>query len=195
MLGARIIGITGKIGAGKTTAADHLAVAHGFREVTFKATMVEHLCKIFGVSSEMFTNSKHKETPQKKLYGHTPRYIMQKFGTDFCREMISQDIWLLPVERRMYYLIEKEDAECIVVSDVRFDNEAEFIRNRGGEIWQIERRHYDFASDTFEEEEAPSHSSELGILSGFIDHTIINKGSLSEFKNNIDNLVKTPRDR
>jgi hypothetical protein len=47
-----------------------------------------------------------------------------------------------------------ENKEVIIIKDIRFENEAEYIRNLNGEIWHVVRHHL---------EQVKQHSSEAGI--------------------------------
>jgi hypothetical protein len=64
-----------------------------------------------------------------------------------------------------------------VVTDVRFDNEAIFIRNRGGVIINIVRDKQDIIENR--------HSSEGGLRSDNIDLTIHNNGSIEDMCNEV----------
>jgi hypothetical protein len=56
----------------------------------------------------------------------------------------------------------------VVIADVRFPNEAEWIRAQGGEVWRIVRE---------PATQAAAHASEQGIPPELIDRTIDNTGT------------------
>jgi hypothetical protein len=60
-------------------------------------------------------------------YGLSPRQIMQLFATEFCRNMINRDFWV----NRMEDDIKSSPFSRIVITDVRFPNEANLIRTYG----------------------------------------------------------------
>lgn len=128
-----IIGLAGYRGSGKTTAARVLAEKYNACELTFKETMLRGLCVIFGVPSISFEDRGAKEYPQTWLHGRSPRYVMQTFGTDWGRDMIHPDIWVDAVRRE----VDACDAGLIVISDVRFPNEARMIRELGGTVIEL----------------------------------------------------------
>lgn len=69
-----------------------------------------------------------------KLIKLTPRLLMQLLGTDFGRNMVHPNLWVNSL---------MSDYACCdknwLVSDVRFPNEIEAIKERGGKIIKIER--------------------------------------------------------
>jgi hypothetical protein len=72
---------------------------------------------------------------KNKFFGPmSNREIMQVFGSDICRRIFGQDIWIKAIKRR----IDKSNADFFLITDVRFINEVETIRNVwGGQVWQI----------------------------------------------------------
>ncbi len=157
----RIIGIAGRAGAGKNTVAEMIPGAAVFG---FADPLYEGLAAMLGVPEEMLRSRRNKETPLVWL-GKSPRELMQLLGTEWGRGMVAQDIWLRLAKRRI-----ETYGGTIVFSDVRFDNEAEWIRNQGGEVWLVER----------EQETHHTHSSEAGISPHLIDRVIDNRGTLEQ---------------
>jgi hypothetical protein len=64
----------------------------------------------------------------------TPRWILQYWGTDVCRNHFHNDIWVASVEHKL--INSKED---IVITDCRFANEVNAIRNTGGIAIRVKR--------------------------------------------------------
>ncbi len=69
-----------------------------------------------------------------------------------------------------------EAAETLIIKDIRFENEADFIRNQKGQVWHIKRP---------ERAAINPHSSEAGIQMHPSDKLIINDGSILDLKNKI----------
>lgn len=68
----------------------------------------------------------------------SPRQIMQWWGTEYRRMHDGQDYWTRTLKARVH--IQQQSHQWRhVISDVRFDNEAEAVRSMGGVIWQIKR--------------------------------------------------------
>lgn len=65
----------------------------------------------------------------------------------------------------------------IIIKDIRFENEADYIRKIGGTIWHIVRENA---------EPVNQHSSELGIAVQDSDTIIQNNGTLEEYRDKLD---------
>ena len=48
-----ILGVTGLIGSGKDTIADYLVTEHGFKRVSFAASLKDAVAAVFGWDREM----------------------------------------------------------------------------------------------------------------------------------------------
>lgn len=175
-----LIGITGKPGAGKDTVYDLLCslytVARPVR-LKFADELVAHVSRAFNVSSSLFTNRISKDLPSEELFGRAPRQVLQAYGTDFARKLIKESIWVDYVRQAVY---ESDGINPVVITDVRFNNEAEMIRAEGGEIWRILRPDNPFSCG--------DHEAELGIKDSLVDKEIMNDGSLSVLRVEIDRL-------
>jgi hypothetical protein len=128
-----IVGFTGKIGAGKTTAATEL-LARGFVRVRF-AGILKDMMKVLGLTDDQVDGA-HKETPCPLLCGRTPRHAMQTIGTEWGRNLIGNDLWVNAWRKRVTCLPPRTH---VVADDVRFANEADTIRSMGGVVVRIVR--------------------------------------------------------
>ena len=98
----------------------------------------------------------------------TNRQILQKVGTDAMRNGFCEDVWCKVMSLRL-----KEDKNYIV-PDVRFDDQAKMILDKGGIIIKINR---ESANHTNE-----NHKSQKGISEEFITCHIQNDGTIEELK-------------
>lgn len=64
------------------------------------------------------------------------RQIMQWWGTEY-RRHTSPGHWLNAMQDRIAF--EQDEHDLIVITDVRFADEAQLIRDAGGQIWQVTR--------------------------------------------------------
>lgn len=128
----KIIGLTGKAGVGKDTVADYLVANHGFRKYSLAGPLKEML-KVIGVDCD---NRETKELPHH-VFGVSPRRMAQTLGTEWMRDCVATDGWLRLADQHIKTTMELENladvpsVKGIVFSDVRFENEADFIRQRG----------------------------------------------------------------
>lgn len=169
----RIIGIAGRAGAGKNTVAEMIPGAAVFG---FADPLYEGLAAMLGAPEDMLRSRRSKESPLVWL-GKSPRELMQTLGTEWGRGMVAQDLWLRIAKQRI-----ETYGGTIVFSDVRFDNEAEWIRNQGGEVWLVERG----------QEARHTHSSEAGISPHLIDRVIDNRGPLEQTRMLVEMALPFP---
>lgn len=160
----RIIGITGRAGAGKNTAAEALCE---YEEVAFVKPLKDAVKILFNFTDEQLHDTKLKEVIDPR-WGKSPRQILQWLGTDCLRSEINEHFFLLHMENKIQHL----KSDNVVITDVRFDNEAKFIKERGGKIVKITRGE--------EKEDKEAHSSEKGVSDEFIDEIIANDGTIEE---------------
>lgn len=78
-----------------------------------------------------------KEAPEPQL-GVSPRRMMQTLGTEWGREYIRADIWLLLWRSHVVRLL--ATGQSVVVDDMRFVNEYDLVRALGGITWRVDRR-------------------------------------------------------
>lgn len=130
----QFIGFAGPAGIGKSTNAEWFEKEHNFFVLSFAKPVKEALVALTGLSINHFTDIelKEKQIPGLKE-GVTPRILMQKMATDFIREMIDPDFFVW----RMKQMVSNNSDEEIVIDDIRFENEAEFIRKNGGKIFHL----------------------------------------------------------
>ncbi|WP_341669684.1 deoxynucleotide monophosphate kinase family protein [Alcaligenes sp. SDU_A2] len=77
----------------------------------------------------------------------------------------------LPIAAPSHTLPDMSQARCLLIKDIRYENEADFIRRHGGEIWHIERPGNPVISQ---------HSSEWGVARQPEDRLILNNAGLHE---------------
>jgi hypothetical protein len=118
-----VVGFTGLIGAGKTTAAQYLVDEHDFVRVRFAETL-KHMLITLGLSWAEIDGSL-REKPCELLGGKTPRYAMQTLGTEWGRQLICDDLWVRAWRRAVDC---HAPYQHIVVDDVRFENELAAVR-------------------------------------------------------------------
>jgi hypothetical protein len=87
--------------------------------------------------------------------------------------MINQDLWVNFALNRIHESIRTGNADLVVFSDVRRQNEADAIHAHGGLVVQIERPELTGAVDT--------HVSESGIPPESIDLRVVNNGNMRTY--------------
>lgn len=136
-----LLGIIGHKGAGKDTAGEHLHRVHAFERYGFAdpiKSMLTALMVECDVDYHHLFEAKLKEAPIPELGGITARHLMQTLGTEWAREHVHPDFWLL-VASRVLGFPSAPVHDRIVITDVRFPNEAAWIRAQGGKLIRIVR--------------------------------------------------------
>jgi hypothetical protein len=64
----------------------------------------------------------------------TPRWVLQYWGTEVCRNGFHNDIWVSSIENKL-----RLTAEDIVITDCRFINEVNAIKQAGGTTIRVQR--------------------------------------------------------
>lgn len=128
-----IVGLCGAIGSGKDTLASRLSYA-GFKRYKFADplyAMANALDPSF--HPDMAHADKRDWLLGVEAFG-TRRNFLQQLGTEFLRRRISEDFFILYMEQAIHNHMEHHPTMGVVISDVRFENEAACIRGMGGHI-------------------------------------------------------------
>lgn len=139
-----VIGITGRAGSGKDTAADHLCARYGFVRASFAApikVMLEALLEHAGEDHAWLHERSRKERTIGSL-GVTPRHMMQTLGTEWGRQCMGPRFWvrLLALHLGLDVASSAPVHDRIVITDVRFPNEAAWIKEQpGGTVLRLVR--------------------------------------------------------
>lgn len=209
-----IIGLVGFIGSGKDTAADYLVNFHGFRRDSFANTLKDAVSSVFGWD-RVLLEGRTKEAREwreqvdewwadrLKMPNLTPRWILQYWGTEVCRNHFHDDIWIASLENKM-----RKTKDNIVISDVRFPNEIKAIHNAGGLVLRVRRgqdpswyqdavnvnagpTNMSWAISKAKMSELKIHSSETSWIGCSIDATITNDGTIDQLFSQLEDLVKS----
>lgn len=173
-----IIGLCGAAGAGKGTAAEALGEC-GLLEMAFADALYTAVANITGYSVLELKDREFKETPIPWLGGRSPRHLLQTLGTEWGRNMICADIWVSATMRHIDHL-RGVLTTGVVISDVRFDNEARAIRARGGVVWEVRR-----PGASCLDEPAALHESEQGVSPDLIDLVVWNNSTPESLRSEV----------
>lgn len=172
-----IIGLTGRARVGKDTVARFIVAARGGYQYSFADPMRAMLRAGFGIDMNDPFWEANKETVVPAL-GKSPREIMQTLGTEWGRNMIGSNTWITMAQQRLLAA-----GPGMVISDVRFENEAHWVRKLGGRIMHIKRD---------DAQKVAPHSSEGGIAMAPGDGVILNNGSLQDLQQAVKDLFHLP---
>ena len=212
-----IVGITGFIGSGKDTVAK-MIVEKGAVQDIFAAPLKDLCASVFGWPRDMLQGDTvesrdFRETPDmywtRKLGidQFTPRLALQLLGTEIMRTHFNQDIWLDSLE----YRIRKNEQQdtMVVVSDCRFKNELDLIKELNGIVVHVIRDElpewYETAvhankgsvpaKHTMETRFAKVHASEWKWVGYDFDFVIKNSGTLEDLQTEVDSMYSDMQNR
>lgn len=174
-----IIAFTGKKSSGKTTALEVLEHYYSFNPQNFADPVKVATGFVYGLKRPEVEDPVLKETVLDRWPFKSPRYLLQKVGTEMFRAE-DEDVWIQFMKRNLSAM--PEEAR-VVIGDLRFPNEAAMVKEMGGIIVRIEREGLE-SDDT--------HSSETLMDSIEADIVITNDcKTAAEFKGKVNDWYKS----
>lgn len=139
-----VIGVSGTAQAGKDTFAARLVQAHGFHRIAFADKLREALYALnpivlvtIGESSRLHLNKTH--LPLVDLVDmrgwdaaktvDDVRRLLQRMGTEAGRDVFGEDVWVDAIRDEIDGVNQN-----VVITDVRFPNELDFINEVGTSV-------------------------------------------------------------
>ena len=214
-----IIGLVGFIGSGKDTVANMFVEEHRCVQDSFASPLKDLCSTIFGwerdlLEGDTVESRDFRETPDlywtKKLNidNFTPRLALQLMGTEVLRNHFHEDIWLNSLEYRLR--MRHHTDPCVVVSDARFQNELQLVKQMNGFVIWVQRGElpewYDIAKTSqtnavnrkiMQTRFRDVHESEWNWVGHSVDYIIKNDGSLEDLTQKVAEIradidVKNP---
>ena len=198
-----ILGLTGGAGSGKDSVADILVQEHGFQRIAFADALYEEVSTAFNVPITFLKNRETKESPTPRLAlgccaneefcrvvmracgvfrgaAWSPRQILQWWGTEYRRAQ-RESYWIDKVRDRIL----SNGSLGWVITDVRFQNEADLVQELGGQLGLVLRPGI---------EPVANHVSEEFWQTCSPDIVIQNDGTLEGLQSTV-NVIVTMADR
>lgn len=165
-----VIGLTGNARAGKNHVGNILRDQFRYLPWALAFPLKQRIYSI------------HDEWPIENVIGQAGkspelRALMQQEGTERGRDAIRQDIWIRATEAFLY-LAETEWTglvEGVVICDVRFPDEAEYVKSLGGRVYRVLNDDLDLSLPMYQ------HRSELFISSIPVDGCVDNTGHPDDY--------------
>jgi len=165
-----VIGLTGYAQSGKDTLASILVEKYGYKRIAFADAIRNFLyeinpmvsCSPTGYLKDLINLvgwDAAKQEPQV-------RRLLQDLGVA-ARNIIDSDIWVEVALKN----IDPDDR--VVITDVRFVNEAEHLRSLGGQLWRVKRLGVEAVN---------SHISEHELDGYKVDQIFINNGTIDDLR-------------
>ena len=205
-----IIGICGFIAAGKDTVADYLVNYHQFRRESFANSLKDAVANVFGWDRTMLEGRTAQAREWREQVDPwwanrlnmphlTPRWVLQYWGTEVCRQGFHDDMWIASLENKL-----RNSTDDIVISDCRFPNEIKSIKDAGGMVIRVVRgpepNWYHLAINANSGgpiakemlKDLGVHASETAWVGTRFDAVLDNNGTIDELFQQIKMLIKSP---
>ncbi len=180
-----VFGFIGNMGCGKNYIAEKVFLP----KLKSKPTLVMAFADHFKITAICFQNLEYE-----KVYGEKDEYTrkqLQQLGTELGRDKYGDAIWLKVLYNWMKVYNER-GIERFIITDVRFENEVNFIKSLNGKIIKIEasdrnleRLMKESNNDKIKLLELANHRSETYIKE-FKEYDYL----INNSKNNIENIDK-----
>lgn len=173
-----IVALAGAKGSGKSEVAEMLENHPAADPAPDGPTLVFHLAfgerikqmlEVMGApDASLYGNDDQKMVPIPELGGVTGRHLMVTIATEWGRNMVHPDIWVMVIEQELKEL-EKSYKDTpakvfVIIDDLRFQNEYDFLKSKGAMILGVERGELPGKmEDQHISEQMPYRFAELGI--------------------------------
>jgi hypothetical protein len=165
-----VIGLTGYAQSGKDTVASILVEKYGYTRIAFADKIRDFLyginpmvaCSPTGYLQDLVNLvgwDNAKQEPQV-------RRLLQDLGIS-ARELLDENIWITSA------LSKVSKGDRVVVTDVRFENEAMMIKLMGGQLWRVKRVGFGPVNEHVSESELDGYK---------VDQIFVNNGTLEDLE-------------
>lgn len=176
------IGLTGHAGAGKDSVADILVKEYNFTRYALADKMREALYKLNPVLegslrlADLVDREGWDRAKRRPFFGPEVRRLLQVFGSEIGRDMFGQGVWIDALDAEI-----PRHASRIVVTDIRFPNEADWIHDfYDGFVVKLQRPGVGPVND---------HQSDKGLHPDHYDYLISNDGTLKDLHGQVDDMI------
>lgn len=173
MKNAPVIGISGRARSGKDTLVSFILAARGYGYRYGFADPLKRMLLALNIdcSDPFWVDNKETVIP---ALGVSLRHLMQTLGTEWGRQQVNPDLWVILAKQALV-----DNGPGMLISDVRFENEATWIRQIGGQIIHLQRPGVS---------PVQTHASESGIAVLPQDIVLINNGTLEQLHHTVQEM-------
>lgn len=196
-----VIGLLGHAGAGKDTVAMLLAERFRVARVAFAEALKLEIAAAWGIERDLLDSpwAKEAKTPALALHrcmnqdfvsyawelglpglqdGLTPRTVMQRWGD--WRRSVDPDYFVKIALEIVRTVTDGDGVDAVLLTDVRFPNEADLVRSLGGDLWRISRP---------DGPQPSRHASEWQLAGEPVEAEIPNDGSIELLAKRVTDLM------
>jgi hypothetical protein len=173
-----LIGLSGYAQSGKDTVASILVRDFGYERIAF-ADPIKDLLYLINptidrVALQYIVDNNGWEAAKQHA---EVRQMLQDLGVG-AKELFGSNFWI------DIALAKAKQEHKVVITDVRFKNEAQMITVSGGELWRIERPFTGPVND---------HVSELELEKHPFDRRVYNNSGLKGLENSVKDILRHAR--
>lgn len=159
-----LVGITGFKRAGKDTAADFLVENYGYHKYSLADPLKDAAMVLLNKSYNETRGIDYDREQVMPEWGFSMRHFLAVLGTEGLRDLFRQDFHIVRAQ------METQNHNKVVIPDVRYENEADFVRDNGGTMLHIIRP--GFGSSSHRSEQGIEFKPESGDVRVVNDQTI-----------------------
>lgn len=174
-----VIGLVGHIGSGKTSVSKYLQDNYGAKEYRFSQILMDIL---------------------DRLYLPHERAHLQNLGKSL-RAELGKDV----IVNAFKYDLEKDQSEMLIVDGIRYENEVEMLKEKGGQLIFItaspgvryeravargEKGEAEITFEQFLESEKAETEKHIEMIEDSADYIIDNSGTLDELHEKVDRIME-----
>jgi hypothetical protein len=149
--------------------------------MAFADPLKEAVAKLFDIPRSVAFSSDKSQVIEP--WGLTLRDILQRFGTEAMRNNFGPDFWVRRWASEFSRLERETKAEGVVITDLRFENEADAVRARGGLVVHLRRPEAGLGGAE------GAHASELPLAVGLDDCLVYNSGSVRDLDAKVPDIL------
>ena len=145
-----LIALSGKKGSGKSTCGKYLVEQYGFKELSFAWPLKEIIRLCFGFTENQI-NGSEKEAVDSE-WGFSYRWVATMLGETLFRQIFGailvekgvleseqvNDFWILCLQKK-FKALKEEGPPGVVITDLRYKNEWEWVKEQMGLVVRVER--------------------------------------------------------
>ena len=173
-----IIGLSGYARSGKDEVAKILVEDYGYERVAFADAIRDLLYAanpvVNGLANDIQHAVDHRGWDEIKKVPAV-RMLLQNLGVG-AREVLDESVWIVAALRKL-----NDINQDYVITDVRFENEAEMIKSLGGVLWRIRRHGVSAVNE---------HISENKLDGYKVDTILKNEGTLEDLRKMVHNRME-----
>lgn len=169
-----MIALNGAKTVGKSTIANALAALSDDVKIVSFATPIRAMLAAMGIDQHNLNVAKEK--PIDGL-GKSARQILCSLGTEWGRGMVNEEIWLWAMQQQIQKIVNGADNPedlVIVIDDCRFANEADWVRNFGGDVVRLIRDGIKYTGEHSSEKPLPDNLIDWEFDAGGVQNCIKN---------------------